>query len=82
MIRTQVQFTQDQWAALRRLSAATGKSIAELVRDGIDQYLTANHSANAEDRIARALRVAGKFSSGVSDVSAAHDRHLAEAFQR
>jgi len=81
MIRTQVQLTEDQLKALRRLSAATGRSTAELIRNGIDQYLVGKRITNAKDRIERALRVAGRFSSGRSDVSAEHDRHLGEAFE-
>lgn len=82
MIRTQVQLTEDQLKALRHLSAITGKSIAELIRNGIDQYLAGKRVLKAEDRIERAIRVAGTFASGVADVSADHDRHLAEAFRR
>lgn len=82
MIRTQVQLTEDQLQALRRLSANTGKSTAELIRNGIDQYLAGRRAATVEDRTERAIRVAGRFSSGVTDVSADHDRHLAEAFKR
>ena len=33
-----------------------------------------------EDGTERAMRVAGMFSSGIEDVSADHDRHLAVAF--
>jgi hypothetical protein len=82
MIRTQVQLTETQLQELRRASAATGKSIAELVRLGVDQYLAGRREITREERVERALRVAGKFSSGRSDVSVAHDRHLADAFRR
>ena len=80
MIRTQVQLTERQLEALRRDSAATGRSVAELIRQGVDQYLAARSELGREERIERAIRVAGRFSSGRSDVSANHDRHLAEAF--
>lgn len=81
LIRTQVQLTEDQLRALRMISASTGKSTAELIRNGIDQYLSGRHASDAEERIERAIRVAGRFSSGDRDVSAEHDRHLAEAFR-
>jgi hypothetical protein len=32
---------------------------------------------NAEERVSRALAVAGKFSSGRNDISTDHDRYLA-----
>jgi hypothetical protein len=82
MTRTQVQLTGEQLTALRRLSAVTGKSIAELVRNGIDQYLAAQHLPKPEERIERALRIAGKFASGRQDVGSDHDRYLAEDFHR
>ena len=82
MIRTQVQLTDRQLEALRLASAATGRSVADLIRQGVDRYLTERTELGREERIERAIRVAGKFSSGRSDVSAHHDRHLAEALRR
>jgi hypothetical protein len=82
MIRTQVQLTDRQLEALRQASAASGRSVADLIRQGVDQYLAGRSELGREERIERAIRVAGKFSSGRSDVSANHDRHLAEAFGR
>jgi hypothetical protein len=82
MIRTQVQLTDRQLQALRSASAATGRSIADLIRQGVDQYLAGRSELNREEQIERAIRVAGRFSSGRSDVSASHDKHLAEAFRQ
>jgi hypothetical protein len=81
MIRTQVQLTEQQMKALRQLSASTGKSIADLVRQGVDRYLSVQVGLSSQERIERALRVVGKFRSGKSDVSTDHDRYLADAFQ-
>jgi Ribbon-helix-helix domain len=82
MTRTQVQLTDNQLKALRQASITTGKSVAELIRQGVDQYLAGRSELAREERIERAIRVAGRFSSGLSDVSAKHDNHLAEAFGR
>ena len=81
MVRTQIQLTETQLKALRQLSAMTGRSLADLVRQGVDLYLGAQGRVNREQQIERALRAAGKFSSGSADGSADHDRHLAEAFK-
>ncbi len=81
MIRRQAQFTTQQSDALRRLSRSTGKSQAELIRQAIDQYLTSGETPTRQQRIERATRVAGMFASGRKDVSAYHDRHLADAFR-
>lgn len=80
MIRTQVQLTDRQLKALRDASSATGRSVADLIREGVDRYLAERTEVSREERIQRAIGVAGKFSSGLSDVSAKHDRHLADAF--
>jgi hypothetical protein len=80
MVRTQVQLTGEQLEALRHASAAERRSVADLIRQGVDQYLAGRNELRREERIERAIRVAGRFSSGRSDVSASHDRHLAEAF--
>ncbi|MGH9661777.1 MAG: ribbon-helix-helix protein, CopG family [Bryobacteraceae bacterium] len=81
MVRTQVRLDDQQLRALREISAASGESVAALVRRGVDQYLRSRTEVPREERIRRALRV-GRFRSGSADGSAAHDRHLAEAFSR
>jgi hypothetical protein len=80
MIRTQVQLTQRQLEALRHAASETGRSVADLVREGVDQYLASRSELGKEERIERAIGVAGTFSSGHGDVASNHDRHLAEAF--
>jgi predicted DNA-binding protein len=82
MIRTQIQLTDAQLKALRRLSAATGKSTKELIRNAIDRYLAESPVSKPEDRIERAIKAAGAFASGSNDAGADHDRYLAEAFRR
>ena len=80
MIRTQVQLTEQQIKALKRASAATGESLSDLIRQGVDAYLAVRNEPDPEEQIERAIAVAGRFSSGRADVSAHHDEHLAEAF--
>lgn len=80
--RTQVQLTERQLHALRQLSTKNGRSLADLIRQGIDQYLASGHEPTQEERRERAIRAAGMFASGITDVSADHDRHLADAFKK
>ncbi|HKW96406.1 MAG TPA: ribbon-helix-helix domain-containing protein [Bryobacteraceae bacterium] len=82
MVRTQVQLTEDQIRALRQISQSTGSSIADLVRQGVENYLNARQYGGRDRQIERALRVAGRFSSGSHDGSTQHDRHLAAAFRK
>ena len=77
MVRTQVRLTERQLDTLRELSTATGRSVAELVRLGVELYLSSQHRPSRNEQIDRAIRALGKFSSGCNDVSVHHDRYLA-----
>lgn len=63
--------------ALRQLSAERGRSIADLVRKSVDDMLK---ESSRESRAQRFLNAAGKFNSGLTDVSQNHDKYLAEDF--
>jgi hypothetical protein len=79
MIRTQVQLTPRQAAAMRRLAKARGVSLAACIRDSVDCWLVQQESALSPERVARAKAVAGRFSSGLPDLGEHHDRYLDEA---
>jgi hypothetical protein len=74
--RTQVILTDEQVAALRRLAADQGTSVAELVRRAVDRLLASSAGGRAGAR-RRAVAVVGRFASGRSDVAEEHDRYLA-----
>ena len=76
MIRTQVQLTERQAEALKRAARERGVSIAALIREAVDLAV----ALPSESRRARALRVAGISSSGLSDVGVEHDRYLEDAY--
>ena len=81
MIRTQIQLTESQAAAARRLAQDEGRSVADLIRQSLDAHL---RSRGAVDRVAlkqRALDAVGAFRSGHPDLSTQHDRHAVEAFE-
>ena len=81
MVRTQIQLTEDQVRALKSLAQARGVSLAELIRQSIDGLLAAQPGFDRSARKRRALAVAGKFRSDVTDLSAHHDEYLAEAYR-
>jgi hypothetical protein len=80
MIRTQIQLTEDQYESLRQLAMATERSVADLVREGVDHVLAGRSVPSREELVGRALAAVGRYASGKSDVSGDHDRYLAEAF--
>lgn len=80
MVRTQIQLSEEQSARLKKLAAARGKSVAELIRTSVDALLAATPATDDESRRERALSAAGRFHTGDSDLAEAHDRYLAEAY--
>jgi len=81
MVQTRVRLTERQAKALRRISAATGRSVADLVREGVELYLGSQRRPDRREQVERALRVVGRFASGCSGVSTEHDRYLSQAFR-
>jgi len=80
MVRTQIQLTEEQAKALKKMAAARHLSSAELIRRAVDIMIKSAAAADPEERRKRAIDIAGRFSSGKSDVSRKHDKYLADAF--
>ncbi len=79
MIRTQIQLTESQAERLKRLAAREGVSMAELIRNGVEDLLTARLPVEREALRQRALAAIGRFRSGAEDLGSAHDRYFEEA---
>lgn len=82
MVRTQVQLTEEQAKLLRQLAASKHLSVAEIIRQAVDNFLKSQVIVDLEEKKQRAIEAIGRFHSGVSDLSEAHDRHLTEAFDK
>jgi hypothetical protein len=80
MVRTQIQLTEEQSATLRKIAAKRNISMAELIRQGIDFYLRTCGTIGQEERRQRAIKAAGQFHSGKTDLSEKHDAYLAEVY--
>ncbi|MCA9923175.1 MAG: ribbon-helix-helix protein, CopG family [Anaerolineales bacterium] len=80
MIRTQIQLTEDQSRILKAMSREQNVSIAELIRQSVEQFIHTSNRPTPEGITERLLSIAGKYSSGVADLSANHDDYLAEAY--
>jgi len=79
MIRTQIQLEPAQYERLKALAARRSTSVAHLVREGVDHVLTVDHSDAAWERLLSTSGI-GRAGDGVTDVSAQHDRYLADVF--
>ena len=80
MVRMQIQLTEEQAAALRRLARQRGRSIAALVREAVESFV--DRDDLPAERRRRAREVVGRYASGRPDVAREHDRELAELFGR
>lgn len=81
MIRTQVQLTEEQARRLRELAARRGVSVAQLIRESVEELIGHSAGPGVEERRRRAIAAAGRFRSGRGDVSARHDDYLVEAYE-
>lgn len=79
MVRTQIQLTEEQAAALRELAAREGKSMAEVIRCSLDEHLRAAGVVGRAAAEQRARAAIGRFSSGLGDLAREHDRYLEAA---
>ena len=80
MIRTQVQLTETQARALRTQARLEDRSMADLVRESVSEYLARRHVVDRGEVARRALALAGRYRSGCRDLAEDHDAHLDEAF--
>ncbi|HIC92587.1 MAG TPA: ribbon-helix-helix protein, CopG family [Syntrophaceae bacterium] len=80
MVRTQIQLTEEQVKILRKLASSRNLSIAALIRQAVDNLISSSTIVDMEERRKRAIEAAGRFSSGLSDLSTEHDKYLEEAF--
>lgn len=82
MVRTQIQLTEEQAKALKRLAHSQHVSMAELIRGAVNDLIRKDVASNFEEKRERALSIAGRFSSGKHDISEKHDRYLVEAIRK
>ncbi|HEY4481951.1 MAG TPA: CopG family transcriptional regulator [Candidatus Brocadiaceae bacterium] len=80
MVRTQIQLTEEQVKALKKIALSRHLSIAEIIRQAVDTVIRTNTTVDIEERRKRAIDIVGRFSSGKRDISRKHDTYLVEAF--
>lgn len=82
MIRTQIRLTDEQARCVKRIAVERQVSMATVIREGVDLLLHSAETAVTDDeRIERAISVAGQFRSG-GDEATKHDLYLQEAYRR
>lgn len=79
MIRTQIQLTEEQACALKKLAARRGVSMAELIRQGAERIL-AEQDQDQDQKWRRAAALLGRYSDDACDVAVNHDHYLDDAY--
>lgn len=82
MVRTQIQLTEDQAKALKKIAQSQHLSVAELIRRAVDTTIKSSTVIDTGERHKRAMEIVGKFGSGKRDVSKRHDLYLTEAYKK
>ena len=82
MVRTQIQLTEDQARALKKIAQSRHLSVAELIRKAVDTVIKSSAIVDEADRRRRALEIVGRFGSGKRDISKEHDFYLADAYTK
>lgn len=81
MVRTQIQLTDAQARGLKALAAAEGRSMADVIRDGVDAILRARGTVDREAVKARSMAALGRFKSATRHLGSRHDEHISDAFE-
>jgi hypothetical protein len=82
MVRTQIQLTEDQAKALKKIARSRHLSVAEVIRKAIDAIIKSSSVIDIEERHKRAMEIVGRFGSGKRDISKKHDLYLTEAYRK
>ena len=82
MVRTQIQITEEQAKAVKKIALARRLSVAELIRRAVDVMVKSNPVADPEEKRRRAIEIVGKFHSGKHDIAKKHDEYLADAYRK
>lgn len=76
MIRVQIQLTVSQARALKERARLEERSVADLVRTGVTEYLARHPARDRRDLIHRARGLVGRYHSKYPDLAENHDRYL------
>ncbi len=80
MVRTQIQLTEEQARELKRIAALRGLSMAELIRQSVDQFIQTTADPPRQEKIQKLMEVAGKYSVEIEDLAENHDDYLDEIY--
>jgi len=81
MVTRQIELTQEENDRLEQIAAESGRSVSELIREGVGGLLRIDLQSKDGGLRERAAAASGRFRSGLGDLSTDHDRYLEETFR-
>ncbi|WKZ16041.1 MAG: ribbon-helix-helix protein, CopG family [Candidatus Jettenia caeni] len=78
MVQAEIQLTEEQMATLEKLARQRNISVSDLIHEGIDNLLRCTTVTDSDELKKRARAIAGRFKSGLADLSRRHDDYLVE----
>lgn len=75
-MRIQIQLTASQARALKKRARLEQRSVADLVRTSVNEYLARQSARDRRDLVRRARERVGRYHSKRPDLAANHDRYL------
>jgi hypothetical protein len=78
VVRTQVQFDDTQFQALKRAAARHSVSMSEVVRKAVDRAMGEESGVSHQQKVQRALSAVGSVRGGAPDTSLRHDDFLGD----
>ncbi len=79
MVTRNIELSEEQTKLLEEIAAEQRRSVSELIRQGVAEVLRAEGRPSRQELKRRAAALSGRFRSGLSDLSAEHDRYLEES---
>jgi hypothetical protein len=80
MVTKQITFTEQEIETLEKFSKEQNISLEEFIHQRLNVSAKQNKTKDREELIKKAMSMAGKFDSGLTDVSVNHDEYLADAY--
>ncbi len=82
MVTKHITLTEREEEVLEKISNDRNISIEEFIHQSINSWVEQTLLTDREELKKRALSLAGKYDSGLTDVSLRHDDYLAEAYRQ
>ena len=76
----QIQLTEGQAKALKERARLEDRSVADLVRTSVVEYMARQPGRDRGELVRRARDIVGRYHSNCPDLAENHDDYLADAF--